>query len=147
MWVIFEGLDKSGKGTLEREFLKKVNYEHIIVDRGPVGYMVFDEVFGRTNNVRKQAFIKQARKMMKSNDYVVVYCKAPYDIVKERLEEHNEECPYDYKKAQKMYDVGVDRFYFKKFVIEVDTTKSIDECVNLIIKKLEEVRNEYRKRT
>lgn len=141
MWIVFEGLDKSGKGTLEREFLKKVNYEHIVVDRGPVGYMVFDEIFGRTKRGRKENFIKQARRIMKSNDFIIVYCKAPVDVVNERLVHHNEECPYDYKKAQKLYDVCIDRYYFKRFVIEVDTTKSIDECVDMIIKKLEEVQD------
>lgn len=140
MWVIFEGLDKSGKGTLEREFLKKVNYEHIIVDRGPVGYMVFDEIFGRTTKDRKENFIRQARRIMKSNDFIIVYCKAPFEVVQDRLKEHKEECPYDYKKAQKLYNTCINRFYFKNFVIEVDTTKSVDDCVDLIIKKLEEVR-------
>lgn len=142
MWVVFEGLDKSGKTTLEYAFLKRTNYEHIVVDRGPVGYMVFDKIFGRvrfTNN-RKENFIWQARKMMKAKDFLIVYCKAPLDVVEERLKDHNEECPYNYKEAQKVYDEYINRFYFKRYVVEIDTTKSIDECVDLIVKKLEEVR-------
>lgn len=139
MWVIFEGLDKSGKTTLEYAFLKKTNYEHIVVDRGPVGYMVFDKIFKRVGNNRRENFIKQAKKVMKSKDFVIVYCKAPYEVAQERLKEHNEECPYDYKEAQKLYDNYVSIFYSKRYVIELDTTKSIDECVDLIIKKLEGV--------
>ena len=47
MWVIFEGLDKAGKGTLEWGLLKATNFKHIVIDRGPVGYMVFDKLFNR----------------------------------------------------------------------------------------------------
>lgn len=140
MWVIFEGLDKAGKGTLEWEFLKATDFKHMIIDRGPVGYMVFDELFNRETKIGRQNFIHHARKIMKSKDFMVVYCKAPFDVVQNRLLEHNEECPYDYKKAQKLYDTYVDRFYFKRYVVEIDTTKSIDECIDLIVKKLEEVR-------
>ena len=47
MWVIFEGLDKAGKTTLEWEFLKATNFKHVVIDRGPVGYMTFDKILGR----------------------------------------------------------------------------------------------------
>lgn len=142
MWVIFEGLDKAGKTTLEWEFMKATNFKHMVIDRGPVGYMVFDELFDRSTKLGNQNFIHHARKALKSGDFMVVYCKAPYDVVKERLAAHNEECPYDYKYAQKRYDTEVSHYYRPEYVLELDTTKSIDECVNQIVEKLQEVCNE-----
>lgn len=145
MWVIFEGLDKTGKTTLEYAFLKATNYKHIVIDRGPVGYMTFDEIFGRETLQRRDTFILQATEVMHfSKDFVVVYCFADKDVVDERLKEHNEVCPYDYENAKEKYYRNVKRFYEPKRVLEIDTSKrTIDECVQMIIEKLEEVqRNE-----
>mgnify|MGYP001194610313 FL=1 len=140
MWVIFEGLDKVGKGTLEQGLLKATNYKHIVIDRGPVGYMVFDKLFNRETQLGNQAFIKQARKIGKNKDFLVVYCYASEDVVAKRLKEHNEECPYNYGKAQKLLRDNIYRFYNKERVIEIDTsTMTPDECVELIVEKLKEV--------
>lgn len=87
MWLIFEGLDKSGKTTLEWSFLKATNYKHNIIDRGPVGYLVFDKVFGRSTKLGDQEFIKQARKVSKSKNFFVVYCRTDKDVAEERLKQ------------------------------------------------------------
>jgi deoxyadenosine/deoxycytidine kinase len=142
MWVIFEGLDKAGKTTLEWEFLKATNFKHVVIDRGPVGYMTFDKILGRETKLGNQEFIHQARKIMKkkNKDFMVVYCFASEDVAIKRLNEHNEECPYDYGKAQKLYRNNVRRYYKSEKTLELDTTnKSIDECVELIVEKLKEV--------
>ena len=140
MWVIFEGLDKAGKGTLEWEFLKATNFKHMVIDRGPMGYMTFDKLFDRETKLGNQDFIHQARKITKNQDFMVVYCYASEDVVAKRLEEHNEECPYDYGKAQKLLRDNIHRYYKPEKTLELDTSyKTIAECVQLIIKKLEEV--------
>lgn len=140
MFVIFEGLDKAGKTTLEWEFLKATNFKHIVIDRGPAGYMVFDELFKRRTLEGDTNFIKAADFAMQSNKFIVVYCKVAYDVAMQRLKEHNEECPYNYESAQKSYDLHVDIAYRdKEKVVVIDTTKSIEECVNMIVQKLEEV--------
>lgn len=140
MWVIFEGLDKAGKTTLEWEFLKATNFKHMIIDRGPIGYMTFDKLFNRETKLGNQDFIHQARKVMKSKDFMVVYCYAAEKIAAERLKEHNEECPYNYGEAQKLLRNNVRRYYKPEKVIELNTGKhSIDECVKLIVRKMQEV--------
>ena len=144
MWVIFEGLDKSGKGTLEREFLKATNVKHIVVDRGPVGYMTFDEIFNRKDYTSDFKFASQAADIMeKSKDFMVVYCVANEDVVRKRLEEHGETCPYDYAKAQKLYNDNIQYFYRPEKMLELDTSsRTVSECVQMIIEKLEEVQSE-----
>lgn len=137
MWVIFEGLDKAGKGTLEQGLLKATNYKHIVIDRGPIGYMVFDKIFGRETQLGNQFFIKQARKIGKNKDFLVVYCYASEDVVTKRLKEYNEECPYNYSKAQKLLRDNIKRYYSQDKVIEVDTSiMTPSECVELIVEKL-----------
>lgn len=150
MWVIFEGLDKSGKGTLEREFLKATNFKHIVIDRGPAGYMTFDKIFGRKTEESDRYFIYQAYEAMKTNQFMVVYCVVNKKVAQERLKAHNEKCPYDYAKAQRIYDFNVltcyGTFGMQDNVLRLDTTnRSIEECTALIIEKLQEVlkRSEY----
>lgn len=140
MFVVFEGLDKAGKTTLEWEFLKATNFKHIVIDRGPIGYMVFDKIFDRATKIGNNNFIHQARKLTKSKDFMIVYCFANESIVKKRLAEHNETCPYNYTKAQKLYESNIKRFYKSEKVLEIDTTnQSIEECVKLIVEKVKEV--------
>lgn len=141
MWVIFEGLDKAGKTTLEWEFLKATNFKHMVIDRGPVGYMTFDRLFNRETKLGNHDFIHHSRKIMKNPDFMVVYCFASEEVVAKRLTEHNEECPYDYGKAQKLLRDNVNRYYKSEKVLELDTScRTIQECVQMIIEKLEEVR-------
>ena len=143
MFVIFEGLDKAGKGTLEWELLKATNFKHIVIDRGPAGYLVFDHIFGRQTDDGDNDFIMNARIAMNTNAFMVVYCRVPSDIALKRIEEHNETCPYDYVQAQVMYDLCIEAIYDKDKVVIVDTTTSIEECVNKIIKKLEVLKGEH----
>lgn len=145
MFVIFEGLDKTGKTTLEWELLKATNFKHIVIDRGPVGYMTFDRLFGRSTKLGDRDFIHYARKITKSNDFMIVYCTTDKKVADERLKSHNETCPYDYIRAQKIYRNNIRRYYRPDKILELDTTNlSIDECVTLIVEKLQEVlKGEY----
>jgi len=136
VWVIFEGLDKAGKGTLEREFLKATNFKHIVIDRGPAGYATFDSIFDRVTREGIEQYAKNVNSMVQSEgDFVVIYCKVPTDVAMKRLKEHNESCPYDYEFAQERYNEAIEMLYddFGIKVITIDTTKSIEECVNLIV--------------
>lgn len=146
MWVIFEGLDKSGKGTLEKEFLKATNFKHIVIDRGPAGYLTFDEIFKRGTKEDSYNFVGQAHMIMDTNQFMIVYCVVDEKIAQERLKAHNETCPYNYTKAQKIYDENIIICYDKESVLKLDTTnRSVEECIALIIEKLQEAlkRSEY----
>lgn len=140
MWVVFEGLDKAGKTTLEWEFLKATNFKHVVVDRGPIGYMTFDKIFGRETKQGNHKFIHQARKCIRTKDFLIVYCYADKSIVDMRLKEYNETCPYDYNKAQELYADNIRKFYRHEKVVKLDTgVMSIDECVNKIVEKINEL--------
>lgn len=143
MFVVFEGLDKAGKGTLELEFLKATNFKHIVIDRGPAGYLAFDSIFKRQTEEGVDEFASNAQTMMETNSFMVVYCRAPVEVAIKRIVEHNETCPYDYKVAQSVYDWCVGSLYDMDRVVVIDTTKPIEECVNEIIKKMEVLKGEH----
>lgn len=143
MFVIFEGLDKAGKGTLEWEFLKATNFKHIVIDRGPAGYYTFDLIFDRTTIDGAVEFLKNAEVAMATNSFMVVYCRVNSALAIKRIHEHNEECPYDYNAAQGIYDACVNNFYDKERVVTVDTAMPIEECVRKIMEKLEVLKGEH----
>lgn len=137
MWIIFEGLDKAGKGTLEWGLHKATNFKYIMVDRGPIGYLTFDKIFNRSTKDRDEYFINQAEKVMSLDNFFVVYCKASKSIVEKRLKDHDEICPYDYEKAQIILCDNIRKFYNQEKVLELDTSdKTIDECIEIIIDKI-----------
>ena len=143
MWVIFEGLDKTGKTTLEWEFLKATNFKHVIIDRGPAGYLAFNRILKRGTKEGNESFIKQAKQVAEAKDVLVVYCYANEDVVNERLAAHNEkqlQSSYDYHFMQKVYHSNVKHLYNEERTLMLDTSdKTIDECIKLILEKLKEV--------
>ena len=139
MWVIFEGLDKSGKGTLEWGLHKATNFKHIVIDRGPVGYLTFDKIFNRDTKDRDEYFIKQSEKAMTLNNFFVVYCTVNKNTAITRIESNNEICPYDYEKAQEIYRDNIYKYYKDEKVLEIDTTfLSIERCIEIIVQKIKE---------
>lgn len=146
MWVIFEGLDKVGKGTLESLLNQETKYEHIIIDRGPAGFIFYDELYDRTTDSRLKEYKKQAKLMRKSNDFVVIYVIADWDHVNMRLEEHKEEWARcrgvsDYQQQRLRYAGLCDKCYGVENVMVIDTTSKLPElCVREIRKFIESVK-------
>lgn len=149
MFVIFEGLDKTGKTTLINEIAKKTTYEYILRDRGPAGYIAYDRIYNRKqkDEARLKRYENDALSLWRTNDYIVIYCKTKWEIVEKRLKDHKEECDYDYKEAQKIYTDVIKAAYPQAKVYTLDTSnKDIDTCVKIVlsqIKKAEEKRIEF----
>lgn len=139
MWLIFEGLDKVGKTTLEWEFLKQTNYKHIVIDRGPASYMAFDEIFDRSTLQGDREFVRQCSEINQSDDIFIINCYVNKDIAHKRLLEHNETCPYNYVKAQKILQNIITKFYNIDKIINIDTSiDSIETSVKKIITQLKD---------
>lgn len=87
MIVIFDGMDKVGKTTLIHALDKATNYEHIIIDRGPNSYLVYDHLYNRP-------FAKDHHKTemdLRNTAHLCVYCFADEEDIKARLKEAGEE--------------------------------------------------------
>lgn len=135
MFVIFEGLDKAGKTTLEWELLRKTNYQEVVIDRGPVGYVVYDKIFKREKALFELIELNDLiNHINKSKFFVVVYCYADDYVTLQRLKDHDESINYDISKANKLLKREIEMCYDLSKTLFLDTTnKTIDECVNLIV--------------
>ena len=134
MYVIFEGLDKSGKTTLEWELLKATNFKHIVIDRGPIGYMVFDKLLNRETPIGDAEFMRMADDINNTNNFIVIYCHCSKNVADNRLAETNhEELKYDYNFAQNILKYNIYKYYNN--IIDVNTDNTIDDCIKYIMNK------------
>ena len=140
MFIIFEGFDKTGKTTLIKELLKRTKYKHIVWDRGPVSQYVFDLIFDREPDDQ----LWQTAKILSSMKNLVVLCEADSDIIKQRLIEANEDLPKeleDIDTVKAVFRLYTNVLGFNKLILDT-TNKSIDECVEVIVKAIEEIEND-----
>lgn len=140
MLVIFEGIDKSGKTTLLREFLKRSNYKHIVYDRGPISQIVFSNVFARPIDKDLKYVIENLTKIKN----LVVLCEADCDIIRNRLKEAGEKLP------DELTDIISTKLKFRiitrtsgfNYIIVNTSENSIDECLEMIEKEVERIEND-----
>lgn len=135
MIIIFDGMDKVGKTTLIHALDKATNYEHIIIDRGPNSYLVYDKLYCRPYEIDH---LKTEMDIM-TTSHLCVYCYADEDDIKKRLKEAGEEW------AEEQGDIWSVKANFSNVmsqsnldVIRICTSVfTIEESVQMIMKAIE----------
>lgn len=140
MYIIFEGLDKTGKTTLYYALNKHLKWKYVMTDRSSAGWLAYDVLYSRATPERTAEYAKICRGLQKYGDYLVIYCYTNWNKVKERLAEAGEKCDYDYKYGQEVYKDFIEQCYDPKKVLFLDTTDiSIEESVDKICRKIAEM--------
>lgn len=132
MFIIVEGLDKVGKGTIETELLKRLNYKPIILDRGPAGYDVFNKIFNRNKD---ETYEKEFNLIKKSGLFSIIYLYCDTNDFYKRMNENNERILYDYDKYEKLYRETVLNKYDNVLLINT-SQMSKDKIVDMIVERL-----------
>ena len=133
MYLVFEGLDKTGKGTLEKLIGKFTDYEHVVVDRGPLGYIAYDIIHNRLTDKRLKMF--EAEWNMIKNDAIIIYCFAKNETIRARQEQHKEEVfTHDrISREIEIYISTISRYTKLRRCIFVNTTyETPEECASYI---------------
>jgi len=130
--VVFEGVDRSGKSTLAKEFNKQTNFKHIVVDRAFLSQAAYSIIYNREKNL--DSILSMIRKL--GNDLVVVYVTASKETIEKRLLESNHE-KINLEFDTKMFDFFYDLISCKKITINTDN-KPVSDNINKIIKFIEE---------
>lgn len=135
--IIFEGVDKSGKTSLKDLFNKETNFCYVVLDRLTTSSKIYNNFFERD---RYEYYENFERSVLSSFDVLVILCECDTEIIKERLKNANEFLP------EKLKDIDEVKAAFRKEVddsfsnyIVINTMKDINECVQEIIKKVNEM--------
>lgn len=141
MIVIFDGMDKVGKTTLIHALDKATNYEHIIIDRGPTSYLVYDEIYNRpykADHVKTEMDLRNA-------SHLSVYCYAKDEDIEARLAkagESFEEAQGSISEVKNKFFISVDKTSLDTIYINT-STMTIDEAVSKIITEVNRRKYEF----
>lgn len=141
MIIIFDGMDKVGKTTLIHALDKATDYEHIIIDRGPNSYLVYDKLYKRPYELDH---IKTEMDL-KNTSHLCVYCYASEEDIKARLAKAGEEWAKEQgviSKVKAMFDTSL-RISNLDTVYVNTSEKNIDDCVAMIIKAIEDKKYDF----
>ena len=135
--IVFEGVDKSGKTTLKDTFNKKTNFSYVVLDRLTTSSKIYNNFFDRD---RLEYYNRFERSITKSFDVLIVLCECDTDLIVNRLAKANEVLPEQLKDIDKVKMAFRNEIEnsFTNF-ISIDTTRNIDECVNDIITRVNEM--------
>lgn len=149
MFLSVEGADRTGKDSICHGLDKKVKWANCTMMRGPAGCLTYDKIYNRETNERINEAISVAN-AIKSTKHLIVYLYSNVDTIKERLYEEVENggdgqfAPegWTIEDVLHLYEANIDFLYNKDEVLKINTSNySIDECIQIIEDKLNEIRN------
>ena len=150
MFISIEGADRTGKDTILNELDKATKWQNCNMMRGPAGCLTYDKIYKRETLERYNEALSVAN-IIKSTTHLIIYLYADEDTIQKRLDEEKENGGSGYfaplgwtiLDVLSLYEKNIDFLYTKEEVLKLDTGKyDIKTCVNMIIKRMEEVRSQ-----
>ena len=131
MRIYIEGLDRTGKTTLKKELSKETNYEHVILDRGPISNIAYDYLFGRKT---PEDNLEYEAKESFLNPLIIILYASEEEIFRRMKSTKTEAFEY----AEKITEF--------RNILWIDTTNiSIEEEIKIIKDYIEKIKNENRR--
>ncbi len=140
-FITISGIDKSGKTSIINAFMKKTNYANFLVDRDPTNFMALNAVQGRIESIEQvEEYNNFIRQFVEFTDLAVLLICKPEALEKRFKLNHEPDLVGDYSMRQHQ---DIIKNYFERAdypnQLTIDTTdKTIEQCVSLILSKLEE---------
>jgi thymidylate kinase len=142
MLLIFDGPDKVGKTTLIHEVDKATNYQHIMIDRGPTSYIVYDKLLNRECLDRKFEYLRDLKDLEKIN-HLCIYLEATDEDVEKRLQAVGEKPVNGIPHVEFDTEFNIELFERKHRctnIIVINTSDfSIEENVKTILRNINDI--------
>lgn len=140
-FITVSGIDKAGKTSIINAYLKKTKYVDYLVDRDPSNFMSLNDVQDRIQTIEQMDNYYEFIARFKENVDLAVLVTASPDVLDKRFA-LNHEPPLVGELSKEQHQKMIES-YFKiadyPNSLVIDTTdKTIDQCVNLIIKHLQD---------
>jgi hypothetical protein len=121
--IYFEGVDKTGKSSILKEFNKISNFEYYTSDRSPISTMVYSELFGR--NINSEILMDYLR--TNKINILIVYTHCSESKIKKRLIESNHES-IDISENLRLFDNIINKLESENFnIIKINTNQTSAE--------------------
>lgn len=128
--IILEGVDRSGKGSLHEAIDKLTKYKHFVMDRGPIGFKAYCDIFEKGNELF-DLYTEMENNLSKIPNVLVIYIDCETEELIRRCKETNHEI-IDYSTHKYFYEVNYGESPLEK--VRVNTTKmSAEEIVQKLI--------------
>lgn len=131
-FINLEGVDRSGKDSMQDAIDKATRYRHLIMDRGPIGFLTYCELFGKPSELYV-AYAEQERTLSQLKDVLVIYLTASTETLIDRCINTGHEI-LDFDRHKEAYETHLHTSPFES--ITVDTTeRHVDEIVQDLIRE------------
>ena len=139
--IVITGIDKSGKTSIANAYMEKTNYKNYMVDRDPSTYHFLNFVQDRIVDINQvDEYLEFIENFKHSIDLAVLLICNP-SALKKRFRLNNEPKlvgDLSIEEHQEMLKEYFERVDYPNSIIIETSNKTIDECVNIIIKRLQE---------
>ena len=86
--VIIEGVDRTGKDTLQQSLNTATDYKNMVMIRGPIGFLAYNKLYNKAVDANEYLTIER---QLKQVNHLVVYLTADTDELLQRFIDTNEE--------------------------------------------------------
>ena len=129
--IILEGVDRSGKGTMQLAINEVTRYKHLVQDRGTVGFKAYCRIFNKAPELYEQ--YEQMEKSQFDNDNVIIlYLTADTDELLRRCTETDHEI-LDFDLHKKIYEEELEKSSYKNIIWCDTTDKSQHDIVRELV--------------
>lgn len=118
--VILEGCDRSGKDSMQIAIDEITKYKHMCMDRGPVGFAAYKEIFKKSDERVSLEELKRIEDGLRQTPHLMIYIDCDPDEIRRRCDATNHE-HYPVEGHQAVYEEWFERSTLHK--VKVDSSK------------------------
>ena len=145
--VITEGVDRTGKDTLQQSLNKATDYKNMVMIRGPIGFLAYNKLYNKAVDANEYLTIER---QLKQVNHLVVYLTADTDELLQRFIDTNEEPLREEKDNtnvsrrqtiethKKIHEIYYDYSSLNKMTIDT-TNLTTEEVAELVVKRINEI--------
>jgi len=131
-FIILEGVDRSGKGSMQNAIDKATKYKHFVMDRGPIGFMTYCVLFNKPKDLYTE-YQHMENVFSQIPNILMIYLTASTEELIDRCIRTNHEI-LDFDLHKKVYESYVKASKIPSITIDT-TEKHVDEIVQDLIKE------------
>lgn len=128
-FIMIEGVDRTGKTTLQHRLNKATKFKYIIIDRSYLSHIVYNEVYNREY---KEENYKELEDIFYNMNTLLIYLYADKNTLQKRLNEEDKYQSIDIEKDLNVYNKYFNRCKLHK--ISIDTSiYNLDQVFELAL--------------